>query len=659
MPYAVDFETYYDDEVSIKTLGAYNYLRHPKMDIYLVAIHGPNGSWEGRPEDFQWEAIAGEDWLSHNAGFDALVYERLKEVFPDLPWPDPPAWHCTADLAVYVGAGRALKSAAKQLLQVEVSKAYRNVMKGRHFRDLTAQETHQVLEAGRADAINCWRLWEQYASRWPENERRLSLLTRQMGWRGVAVDVPGLEAAQQVLGKLLWTAEQKIPWAGEKDEKGKDIPLLSAKVLAAQCRKEGIPAPASMSKDDPDFDEWLTQYGAKYQWAGAVSEYRRINTVAERVDAMLARVQPNGRMGYGWKYFGAHTGRWSGDGGVNVQNQMKNPLFVKTDLTVVREQEEIDRLTGLFADGEPMPDDIKHVIDLRSMIVAPKGQKLGIVDLSQIEPRILWWLTGDQVSLDLAASGMSPYEVHARASMSWTGGDLKKEDKRGYALAKARVLALGYGAGWLKFFAMAKMYGVKPEVFDDPLTPAEITHFEEYLQALKNKDGWLAYSGADDTHKRRYGNSWKIVNDFRETNPKTVGLWNKLDYGFKVSRGKDFEVELPSGRTLRYRNVSGHAGWTAEVISSLTGQLSRKNFYGGKLCENLDQATARDAFADATLRCVDKGYIPVLSVHDELVFELDEAASLQPIIDEMSVTPAWLPGCPLACEGSTSPFYCK
>jgi len=99
--YAVDFESYYDKEVSIKTMGTDMYLRHPKMDIYLVSIYGPQGSWCGRPEDFEWGDIANFDWVSHNASFDTRVYLRLKELFPKLAWPDPEAWHCSADLCAY------------------------------------------------------------------------------------------------------------------------------------------------------------------------------------------------------------------------------------------------------------------------------------------------------------------------------------------------------------------------------------------------------------------------------------------------------------------------------------------------------------------------------------------------------------------------------
>lgn len=672
--YACDFESLFTETMSIKTMGTWNYLRAPGQDIYLVTIHGPKGTWFGRPELFDWTSINGFNRLSHNASFDVQVYERLKELFPDMPWPDPPEWHCTADLAVYVGAGRALKTAAKHLLGVEISKAYRGTMLNKTPADLTPEQWKQVTDAGIADAVNCWEIWDKYNHRWPEHERRLSLITRQMGWGGLHADLPKLEESKKLLTELLWAAEQKIPWAGEKDAKGKPIPLLSSKMVAEQCRKEGIPAPASMSKEDPEFDLWLALYDERFPWVRAVSEYRRINTVGERVNAMLARMMTNGRFSYGLKYFGAHTGRWSGDGGLNVQNQLKLPLFITKSRTVVRDATEIEKLAKLHTNGEPLGPEIMAAIDTRSLIVSPLGKKFFVPDLTSIEPRCTWWLTDDQKSMKLAANGMSPYEVHARGSMGWTGGELKVENKKVYALAKARILALGYCAGWLKFFGMSKTYGVSPEVFDDTLNPGDREDFESYLQALKNKDQWLHYSAADDVHKLRYANAWKIVNDFRESNlllsgdpgsrnPKLakggMGLWTSLDRGFKMSRGKTYQIELPSGRVMQYRNVSGFGGWTAEVINSTTGQLMRTRFYGGKLTENLVQATARDVFAEAKLRLVDSGYFPVLSVHDELVFEIEDGQPTQPILDLMTQVPSWLPGCPIAAEGVVSPFYCK
>ena len=41
--YALDFETYYDKECSIKTLGPLGYFSHPNFDAYMVSVVGDDG----------------------------------------------------------------------------------------------------------------------------------------------------------------------------------------------------------------------------------------------------------------------------------------------------------------------------------------------------------------------------------------------------------------------------------------------------------------------------------------------------------------------------------------------------------------------------------------------------------------------------------------
>jgi DNA polymerase len=80
------------------------------------------------------------------------------------------------------------------------------------------------------------------------------------------------------------------------------------------------------------------------------------------------------------------------------------------------------------------------------------------------------------------------------------------------------------------------------------------------------------------------------------------------------------------------------------------------------LAENWTQATARDVLAEAWLRCCDSGFVPILSVHDELVFELPEAtaeADLARIIAIMEAPVPWAAHLPLKAEGKLSPFYAK
>ena len=88
----------------------------------------------------------------------------------------------------------------------------------------------------------------------------------------------------------------------------------------------------------------------------------------------------------------------------------------------------------------------------------------------------------------------------------------------------------------------------------------------------------------------------------------------------------------------------------------------RLRFYGGKLCENMIQAMARDVFAEGLLRVEAAGFNPILTVHDEVVCELPGAkaeAALPEIIRLMTVPPVWAPDLPLAAEGEVASHYRK
>jgi hypothetical protein len=73
--YALDFETYYDKECSIKTLGPLGYFSHPNFDAYMVSVVGDDGyKFVGHPKDFDWSLIKDSIVLSHNASFDETLY---------------------------------------------------------------------------------------------------------------------------------------------------------------------------------------------------------------------------------------------------------------------------------------------------------------------------------------------------------------------------------------------------------------------------------------------------------------------------------------------------------------------------------------------------------------------------------------------------------
>lgn len=410
---AVDFETYYDKNVSITVQGVWHYLRDPLCDIYLVSIVTDTGlRWVGHPKDAPWNEISGPEWtwVSHNAAFDEEVMIRLRELY-DLPFA-PGVWECTADLAAYIGAPRSLAGACEWLFKIELSKDVRDRMKGKRWDRMSEEFQHEVKDYALTDSVKCLDLWVKHSPEWPDWERRLSRLTRKMGRRGVKVDVPLVEKYIGDLSRMIWEANKDIPWADTH-------PALSYKKLCDECRKHNIRPPVSTAIDSEDCAAWEEQYGDQYPWVGAMRQKRRANTLLKRFQTLKSRVQPNGRASLPLKYCGASTRRWSGSAGFNAQNMSREELL------------------GTEA---------------RKCIIAPPGRKLVVADLAQIECRVLAKMAGDLEKLELMRI-YDPYEAYARKSLGYDRpeklADLKHipEFDIMRRTAKGAELGLGYQCG--------------------------------------------------------------------------------------------------------------------------------------------------------------------------------------------------------------------
>jgi hypothetical protein len=632
-PAAVDFETYYDKDVSIKTMGVDAYLRHPLCDIYLVAIVGDEGEeFVGHPSEFDWASLEGRELWSHNAGFDRRVYHYLRdrstvevleydtsnggppsfyEVSYALPDLETPRWNCTANLSTYLRTGRSLKSAVKNLFNKEVSKDIRDKMRGKTVEVMktTAATDPQYLTFydevcayALADAWWCKQIAFNHAKDWPEFEQKLSLLTIESCHEGIPLDVPYLENGKQLLETKRWEIEQSLPWVKEGHKP------TSPKALAEWCRKVEIPCPPSTDKEDEEFIAWGEEYGTQYPWVENITNWRKANKMLKSIEKLLDR-QHNGIFSYGLKYMGAHTGRWSGDAGFNVQNPEKEPVFG---------------------------------FSIRHSFHAQEDCVLITADLAQIEARLTPYLAEDWETIEAIANGMSIYEVYAR-QRGWVGGNLKKEDPAYYAYNKACVLALGFGCRWKKFQIMAK----------------------------QKKFGRIILTMAE---------AKRAINQF-ERRRFIPDLWDRLEADFKASVGEDFELVLPSNRVMTYFDVLSSEK-EVEVVNARSGQISKKKrtalqactemggrpawYYGGKLCENLVQGSARDVFGEGLVRIDEtireESFRLLFHSHDEGNWQAPRRKA-QEIAEEIQrllcVTPAWLPGCPISAETTIAEKYEK
>jgi len=418
---AIDTETYYDKEYGIETLGTYGYVTDRKFDPYLVSVHSADVTYVGNLAGCPWDKITNRPWVAHNMSFDAQVLLEAQKRGWVPEWVEPASLDCTADLAVYMKAPRSLAKSSRELLGRAVNKETRDLMKGKTWDDAVRLGLKdQLLEYARTDAELCYLLATKYAQDWPEQEIRISRLNRKAGSRGVHLNTDAVEKAVKALKHSLWVAGESIPWewGGVKQNKTP----LSLDKAREQCRRDGIPAPTTFKEDDEESSAWEEKYADTYPWIRAVRHWRKANRLLKLMNSLHTRCRRDGTFPYLIKYFGAGTGRFSGGDGVNMQNLPRDPFD----------------LTAILADEDPS---FLRLVDTRSMFVAPAGKKLFISDLSQVEPRVLLHLVGDNKQLQKIREGFGVYEAHARATMGWTGGSLKKENPSLYRLAKARCLS--------------------------------------------------------------------------------------------------------------------------------------------------------------------------------------------------------------------------
>lgn len=623
--FAIDFETYYDDKLGILTQGMVPYIEHPDFDPYMVSIVGPNVEYSGPPDAAPWHAIEGHRAISHNAAFDTYIWLWMTQHRGRAWGRGPREWHCTADMCAYLKAPRALAGAVKALLHTETSKDIRRWAKGKNWAAIQAAgKGQEMIDYALMDSRLCLRLWTEFSDLWPEWERVSSQLTRYWGWRGVTVDREQLEHGLRRLDEHLMDCLKKLPWCWDLNECGPypltpeadgeperwspyPIPFewqphytlaakptpLSMNKLHNYCSYVGLPKPPSRAMTSAAAERWLEAHGEQHPVMMAMRDYGRGNALFQKLLTVRAGIRDrDNTLPYDLKYYGAHTGRWSGGGqgrSINMQNLHKDELF---DVSV------------------------------RPLFIPSPGCKMIICDLSQIEPRCLAWLSGDVAFLRFMHQGMSPYEAHARVALGWTGGNLKTENPGLYALAKAQVLALGYGAGAAKFKVMAKQY-----------------------------------SGLDLTENQ----SSVHVNSFREQRALIPKFWRMLESGMRRATPGPYEIELPSGRALRYINIRR----TAQGLTAQPGENQRPvSTWGGKLCENVTQAVALDVFKWNLIRVhnADLGGRVLWTVHDEVVYEAPAAIaeSVAKEVERLLCQPVpWMPGLPIAAEAQVTDRYLK
>lgn len=298
--------------------------------------------------------------------------------------------------------------------------------------------------------------------------------------------------------------------------------------------------------------------------------------------------------------YGAHTLRWAGGDRTNYQNFTRDK---KDTVVSLRKAHRPARAMGRV--------------------------KLKKIDLSQIEYRILCYVSGQHDMLELLRRKV---DLYCRMATKIYGRTITKADQAERGNGKQIVLSSGYQAG------------------------------DETIQrtAASGQYGPPVYIYLDEARR------WKLA--YRADHPCVVNLWAEAGTIIKTLKYrdrdrqwgptyvKDGRIWLPNGLSLDYTTLFK---WKSEDGTSaqwyIIGRDGPTKMYGGKLVENWIQALARIVCAQGLLRIHRLGYRVPNMEHDAgwiLIPEDGEEEHMARCYQEMVRIPSWLPGIPLDAEWS-------
>ena len=650
----IDIETY--SSVDLAKAGVYAYTEAPDFDILLI----------GYKYDDEDEVHV-IDTLAVDRDFDEELYEfRQALTDPSIvktafnanfertclaKWTGaampPEEWRCTMIKALTMGlpgnladVGMALglpedklkDPQGKALIQFFSKPCKPTRTNGQRTRNLPAHDPEKwklFIAYNRQDVVTEQEILKRLAVyKIPDAEQALWSLDQHMNDNGVKLDIPMVE-------KIVKYDTQRRQ---ELQEEAQTITGLSNPNSLAQLKKwlasQGVEM-ASVTKDT--IAEALA--GDLPENVRRMLEIRTAlgKTSVAKYSTMLTAVCQDHRLRGILQFYGANrSGRWAGRL-VQTHNLAKNSL---PDLDLARELAaagDFDTMQTLFGETAFVFSEL-----IRTAFIPSDGCRFVVSDFAAIEARVISWISGEEWRLEAFRAGK---DIYCETASQMYKVPVVKHGENGHLRQKGKVaeLACGYQGG----------VGAMKRMDKDGTIP------EEELQA--------------------------IVDAWRAANPKIPKLWRTCELAAKtaieehrtvrIAHGIAFSyingnlfIKLPSGRKLCYwdtrlkldpRDGRDHIVYMG--VNQETKQWGETETYGGKLVENIVQATARDCLAVAMTRVSELGYKIVMHVHDEMIVDVPNEDKEAPAVinDIMSQPIDWAPGLPLKGDTYETPFYKK
>ena len=605
----VDFETFYSSHIGFKKQTTEEYINDPLFQVIGVGIKVDDGVTTWHAGKDAGEALLAIDWASsavicHNTLFDGAILTWRYGIKPAYLFDT-----LSMARAVHgVEAGGSLAALAERYALGEKGTEVVNAF-GKRLEDFSPEDLAKYGEYCINDVELTYKLFHKLAAGFPESELDLIDMTLRMFTEPQlqlddALMVDRLEAIQQEKHDLLTQLTDEL---GTNEEGVRKI-LASNPKFAEVLRTFHVKPPMKISsttgketyafaKTDEEFIALQEHEDPFIRQLCAVRLGTKSTIEESRIERFINVGKRNkGSLPVPLKYYGAHTGRWSGMDAVNLQN---------------------------------LPSRDKAKKALKNAIIAPLDSVVINCDSSQIEARVLAWLSGQDDVVDQFARGEDVYSIFASKVY---GFEVSKAFPTERFVGKTCVLGLGYGTGAAK---LRHTLATQPPGADIELEESE-----------------------------------RIVRLYRDSNYRIVDLWGECNQtlrdlcagvGKPYYLGKhkcvivcDEGLRLPNGMYIRYKNL--RADGRGHVYSSRKGPV---NIWGGAMVENVVQALARIIVGEQ-MRWISKQYRVALTVHDAAVLvvpetELDSAKEYVELC--MSTPPAWAQELPVACELKFSESY--
>ena len=593
----LDFETYYDVQLSLSKMSTVQYVNHPDFKVWGVGIKVEDGPTEWYNEEETPEILSQIDWdntavVCHNTLFDAYILTQYYGYKPAF-------YYDTAAMSrgLYPNMSASLANAVRrQFPNDETMRKGEELVNAKGVRDLDPELDTQIGGYCIQDVDLTYALFQDYMPLYPDKELRIIDLTVRMF----------VEPRLMLDRGLLTTYKEEI---ATRTEQAIQASGTTREVLASQVKfKEhleslGITVP---TKKSPTTGKQIPAFGkndsAYIQMCNMYPEHNNIWEAREfvksrieetRAQRFIDSTNPDGTFSVPLRYYAAHTGRFGGSDKINLQNLPRGST-------------------------------------LRRAIMAPEGQRLYIADLSNIEARMLAWLAKEH---DLVEAFRTGRDVYCEFASQIYGRTITKDDKLERYVGKTAILGLGYGMGADKFKQTLKTGSPSVDVSD--IVAQQIV---------------MQYRGMYPNVPRL----WSGMKDalFQMLNPRSVGMM----YGPLTIKMR--ALELPNEMALNYPNLRFEAGQfiynTDRDYVRTHGPRVTEN-----VVQALARLVITDQMLDIqSLPQVDivlQVHDEIIAIGSEQ----DSDATMNQILEIMRTPPEWCDDLPLDAEGGVSKVYDK